>query len=254
MCASICHRWGPGRLPNHQHYQRLSTQKKIALWRPTCSLSTRTLPTRQLVLFTNPNVFSSSVWALVSPLPAETLWSERGQDIDLKIVQSESITFITWTDVRRVILLLQRSLQSCSVNAEVSGSAQLHVLHQIHLDKHKRLTVINISVRVNCVVSCQAHLRLLGQRDKVFLILLDAEDQIRDGFCLTKQFSLARGGKVVTVWRAVKNEHCSNNHAGYNRRCLTDAAVFASLFFFFLSSAFPLISPLWNKNKSYWVI
>lgn len=136
MCASICHRWGPGRLPNHQHHQRLSTQKKIALWRPSFSLSTRTLSSRQLVLFTNPNVFSSSVWALVSPLPAETLWSERGQDIDPKIVQSESMTFITWTDVRRVVLLLQRSLQGCSINAEVSRSAQLHVLHQIHLDKH----------------------------------------------------------------------------------------------------------------------
>lgn len=85
MCASTFHRWGPGRLPNHQHYQRFSGQKKIALWRPTCSLSTRTLSTQQLVPFTSPNVFSSSVWALVSPLPAETLWSEGGQDIDAKL-------------------------------------------------------------------------------------------------------------------------------------------------------------------------
>lgn len=39
--------------------------------------------------------------------------------------------------LRIVVLLLQCCLQSLGVNAEISGGAQLHVLHQIDLDKHR---------------------------------------------------------------------------------------------------------------------
>lgn len=42
-----------------------------------------------------------------------------------------------YTHLLSVILLLQGCVKSVSVDAEISGGAQLHVLHQIYLDNHQ---------------------------------------------------------------------------------------------------------------------
>lgn len=104
--------------------------------------------------------------------------------------------------------------------------------------------MISSSAAVTCAVSCQAHLGLLGQSDEVFLILLDAEDQIRDGFCLTQEFSLERGDKVFTRRLLKMKTLPIFTLITIGDGCLTDAAALVSFFFFFLSSALPLISPL----------
>lgn len=120
-----------------------------------------------------------------------------------------------------VVLLLQGCVQSSRVDAEVSWGAQLHVLHQINLEKHAHRRWCNtvyegpiwchsflrfaqcsvftfkyVCISENDILSTvlsnpvHTYLWFLWECDEVFLILLNAEDQVRDGLCLTQKFWL----------------------------------------------------------------
>lgn len=123
-----------------------------------------------------------------------------------------------------VILILQCYLQSSSVNAEISWGAQLHVLHQIDLDTNRSLwttaqltqywqhsgsfvffwlfclnRVFVVFFFMYCyilsIVTCDpvhTYLWFLRECDEIFFILLNAEDQVRNGFCLTQKFCLPK--------------------------------------------------------------
>lgn len=88
----------------------------------------------------------------MSPLLPETRWSERGkQTLCVKKDRGEVVVTVRGSTYLTVILLLQRCLQSSSVNAEISWGAQLHVLHQIDLDKHRSLwTTVLTAFRKLC--------------------------------------------------------------------------------------------------------
>ncbi len=120
------------------------------------------------------------------------------------------------TYILTVVLLLQSCVQSGGVDAEISWGAQLHVLHQIYLDKHTHThtrwwntewpnwwlstdsvlfyTSLFVFWGLYFVLSnpVHTHLWFLWECDEVFLILLNAEDQVGDGLCLPQKFWLPR--------------------------------------------------------------
>lgn len=99
-----------------------------------------------------------------------------------------------------LLLFLQCSFQRGSVDSEVSGSAQLHILHQIDLCKDIQQCAVmfqRILLPFFCCI-CRVYgqrikrpyLGFLGEKNEKLLILFNVENEVRDGFSLTKNFSL----------------------------------------------------------------
>lgn len=100
--------------------------------------------------------------------------------------------------LQTVILFLQGCIQSSGIDAEISRSAQLHVLHQVYLEKHAdRFYSVQrpAEFKKKCIYffNIYTNLWFLWECDEILLILLNAEDQVGDSFSLTQKFCLPRG-------------------------------------------------------------
>lgn len=168
----------------------------------------------------SPTVFFFSVWVLVSPLCPVTLWAEKDTERSASSTKCHMWTkelntqlclygeflcetaLTSWLSTcscsaaSRVAVLIRKSLEVLSFMYCIRFT-WTDVCEPLHECSDMLTTSGNflfkwpffkcIATHLSSVTSGPAHsyLWLLWECDEIFLILLNAEDQVRDGLCLT---------------------------------------------------------------------